>query len=78
MRRSLRAVIGPEVEKLINIGMAKDGSGVGGRCQSMNYLSLADYRIIQPPFVPSLRPRASLVSEILARIHFAIVLTSLL
>jgi len=29
MRRSLRAIVGPDVEKLINIGMAKDGSGVG-------------------------------------------------
>lgn len=30
MRKSLRAIVGEKVEKLINIGMAKDGSGVGG------------------------------------------------
>jgi len=37
MRRSLRAIVGPDVEKLINIGMAKDGSGVGGEYQSASF-----------------------------------------
>lgn len=29
LRESLRAIVGPEVEKRVNIGLAKDGSGVG-------------------------------------------------
>jgi hexokinase len=37
MRRSLRAIVGPDAEKLINIGMAKDGSGVGGEYQSASF-----------------------------------------
>lgn len=30
IRESLRAIVGPEVEKRVEIGLAKDGSGVGG------------------------------------------------
>lgn len=30
LRESVRALIGEEVEKTIELGMAKDGSGVGG------------------------------------------------
>jgi hexokinase len=30
IRDSLRAIVGPEVEKRVEIGLAKDGSGVGG------------------------------------------------
>jgi hexokinase len=30
-RESLRALVGPDVEKRVVIGMAKDGSGVGGK-----------------------------------------------
>lgn len=29
-RESLQALVGPDVEKRVVIGMAKDGSGVGG------------------------------------------------
>ena len=31
LRESLRALIGEEVERRIEIGLAKDGSGVGGQ-----------------------------------------------
>jgi hypothetical protein len=31
LRESLRALVGEEVEKRVEIGMAKDGSGVGGK-----------------------------------------------
>lgn len=31
MRESLRILVGAEVEKRVEIGMAKDGSGVGGQ-----------------------------------------------
>jgi hexokinase len=30
MRRALRAIVGEKMERLVNVGMAKDGSGVGG------------------------------------------------
>jgi hexokinase len=30
MRRALRAIVGEKMEKMVNVGMAKDGSGVGG------------------------------------------------
>jgi len=30
MRRALRVIVGEKMEKMVNIGMAKDGSGVGG------------------------------------------------
>jgi hypothetical protein len=30
MRESLRVIVGKEVERGVDIGMAKDGSGVGG------------------------------------------------
>jgi hexokinase len=32
LRESLRSLVGAEVEKVTEIGMAKDGSGVGGKC----------------------------------------------
>lgn len=32
MRESLRLLVGEEVERRVEIGMAKDGSGVGGKC----------------------------------------------
>jgi hexokinase len=32
MRESLRVIIGEEVERRVDIGMAKDGSGIGGKC----------------------------------------------
>ena len=32
MRESLRLLVGEDVERRVDIGMAKDGSGVGGRC----------------------------------------------
>ena len=31
MRESLRLIVGEEVEKRVEIGVAKDGSGVGGK-----------------------------------------------
>jgi hexokinase len=34
LRESLRAVVGQEVEGRVNLGMAKDGSGVGGELYS--------------------------------------------
>jgi hexokinase len=30
MRRALRAIVGEKMERMVNVGMAKDGSGVGG------------------------------------------------
>ena len=30
LRRALRAIVGETMEKKVNVGMAKDGSGVGG------------------------------------------------
>jgi len=42
LRQSLRVLVG-DVEKRVNIGMAKDGSGVGGKNllhQSLNLFSL--------------------------------------
>jgi hexokinase len=38
LRESLRALVGPEVEKATEIGMAKDGSGVGGAFMSVMWL----------------------------------------
>lgn len=35
MRESLRLLVGEEVERRVDIGMAKDGSGVGGECLSI-------------------------------------------
>ena len=32
LRDSLRDRVGEEVEKKVDIGLAKDGSGVGGKC----------------------------------------------
>ena len=32
MRESIRCIVGADVEKRVEIGMAKDGSGVGGAC----------------------------------------------
>ncbi|KAH9049279.1 hypothetical protein EDB83DRAFT_2226901 [Lactarius deliciosus] len=32
MREALRILLGPEVEKRVEVGLAKDGSGVGGTC----------------------------------------------
>lgn len=34
VRIALKAMLGPEIEARINIGMAKDGSGVGGQSPS--------------------------------------------
>jgi hexokinase len=31
LRESLRALVGVEIEKKVDIGLAKDGSGVGGK-----------------------------------------------
>jgi hexokinase len=32
MRKALRVLLGEEVEKQVEMGLAKDGSGVGGAC----------------------------------------------
>lgn len=37
LRESLRALVGEEVEKRVDIGMAKDGSGVGGQCPLLSH-----------------------------------------
>lgn len=39
MRASLRTLVGPEVESRVDIGMAKDGSGVGGESNKIPPLS---------------------------------------
>jgi hexokinase len=39
MRASLRTLVGPEVESRVDIGMAKDGSGVGGESNKITPLS---------------------------------------
>lgn len=36
LRASLRALVGPEVESRVDIGMAKDGSGVGGKSNQIS------------------------------------------
>ena len=33
MRDSVRELVGKEVEEKLEIGLAKDGSGVGGECK---------------------------------------------
>lgn len=38
LRESLRELVGEEVEKRVDIGLAKDGSGVGGMWYSKSYL----------------------------------------
>lgn len=35
LRKALKAIVGEEAERLVEIGMAKDGSGVGGEYLSM-------------------------------------------
>ena len=35
LRESLRGIVGEEVEKKVEIGLAKDGSGVGGESRRM-------------------------------------------
>lgn len=35
MRESLRSIVGDDVEKRVDIGLAKDGSGVGGMPSSL-------------------------------------------
>lgn len=35
MRESLRSIVGDDVEKRVDIGLAKDGSGVGGMLSSL-------------------------------------------
>ena len=40
IRDSLRAIVGPEVEKRVEIGLAKDGSGVGGVSRSSTIIDL--------------------------------------
>jgi hypothetical protein len=37
LRESLRILVGAEVEKRVNIGMAKDGSGVGGKLFGVSF-----------------------------------------
>jgi hexokinase len=48
LRQSLRILVGPEVEKQVKIGRAKDGSGVGGKslgfiCQTELDLTCPDH-----------------------------------
>ena len=38
LRDSLRDLVGEEVEKKVDIGLAKDGSGVGGKCFEQKFL----------------------------------------
>lgn len=54
LRASLRALVGPEVESRVDIGMAKDGSGVGGKSNQINSL-VSILNVSQPPSVRSLR-----------------------
>ena len=37
LRDSLRDLVGEEVEKKVDIGLAKDGSGVGGKCFEQSF-----------------------------------------
>ena len=39
LRDSLRELVGGEVEKKVEIGLAKDGSGVGGTSFAHGYVS---------------------------------------
>lgn len=43
MRRSIRAIVGEETEKKVRIGMAKDGSGVGGELSLCKPSSSSSY-----------------------------------
>lgn len=43
MRDSLRLLVGEEVERRVDIGMAKDGSGVGGGCLFILFLALSSF-----------------------------------
>lgn len=54
LRASLRALVGPEVESRVDIGMAKDGSGAGGRSNQFSSL-VSILNVSQPPSVRSLR-----------------------
>lgn len=45
LRESLRALVGEEVERRVDIGMAKDGSGVGGEYSLLvTWLGLYQFR----------------------------------
>jgi hypothetical protein len=50
LRASLRALVGPEVESRVDIGMAKDGSGVGGKFNQISSL-VSILNMSQPPSV---------------------------
>ena len=45
MRASLRALVGKEAESRVDIGMAKDGSGVGG-ASHVSFLILQSLTIL--------------------------------
>ncbi len=44
MREALRVLLGEEVEKRVEMGLAKDGSGVGGAYSPCTSSALIDYR----------------------------------
>lgn len=40
LRESLRCLVGADVERRVEIGMAKDGSGVGGKIHFLSHLTV--------------------------------------
>ena len=52
LRASLRMLVGEEVEKRVDIGMAKDGSGVGGTYRLSFTISFPNVVILQLRSVP--------------------------
>ena len=59
LRACVRDLVGEEVEKRIDLGLAKDGSGVGGMCSLIPELQFCLSRLLnhpQLPFVHSKQP----------------------
>ena len=55
MRETLRALVGSEVERRVDIGLAKDGSGAGGKLVRSNCGCHSDDRSPKPHCVRWLR-----------------------
>jgi hypothetical protein len=54
MRDSLRKLVGEDVESRVEIGLAKDGSGVGGRTLNcfVSTTVLTGFSMMQPLLAP--------------------------
>lgn len=54
MRKALKVLLGEEGEKRVRIGLAKDGSGVGGKSQNQSQLLIqATTQHYHIPLIPA-------------------------